>query len=111
MIKKIYTALKEAGLNPFWPGKHQGECTQRYCVVKESNQVPFFNANRVGYRIIDIIVFVPISSYIQMEPYVQEIKSELKGLPLRYTGETPVIPDDEKKAYTTSIQYQVLKRL
>lgn len=111
MITSIYTKLKETGLNPYWPGKHTGECAKRYCVVKENNQAPFYYSNKIGYRLLDIIIFVPVSSYVQIEPYAKEIKATLKGLPLRYAGETPVITDDVKKAYTTSIQYQILKKL
>ncbi len=113
MWKKIYLKLQEKGLNPYAPGQHEGQCMERYCVIKESSQVPFFRSNRTGYRLIDIIVFVPIASYIKVEPYVKEIKAALKELSfLRYTGnETPLITDDEVKAYTTSIEYQIIKTL
>lgn len=113
MWKKIYDKLKQEGLNPYPPGKHQGDCLKRYCVVKENTQVPYFNSNKLGYKTIDIIVFVPIDSYIAIEPYVKEIKVALKELNfLRKTGnETPVIPDDSVNGYTTSIEYQILKKL
>ncbi len=113
MWQKIYTHLSEKGLNPFAPGQHEGLCTNRYCVVKESSQMPFFRSNRTGYRLIDIIAFVPVASYISIKPYAEEIKAAMKELPfLRYTGnETPVITDDEVKAYTTSIEYQIIKKL
>lgn len=111
MITRIYNTLKSAGLNPYWPGKHQGECRERYCVVKAGSQVPFFNSNKTGYKLIDIIVYTPISSYTQLDPYIKEIKTALKDLPLRYAGETPVITDESKQAYTTSVQYQILKKL
>lgn len=113
MWKEIYTKLKEKDLNPYPPGQHIGECRERYCVVRESSQVPFFHSRRVGYRLIDIIIFVPLASYIKVEPYMQEVRAAMKELPyLRKTGnETPVITDDEKKAYTTSIEYQIIKTL
>jgi len=113
MWQAIYTKLKEKGLNPYPPGQHKGLCTEKYCVVRESSQVPSFRSNRVGYRLIDIIVFVPLASYIEVEPYVNEVKAAMKELPfLRCTGnETPVITDDDKKAYTTFIEYQILKKL
>lgn len=111
MVKEIYTHLKNNGLNPYFPGQHKGQCNERYCVIKENSQVPFFNNPKAGYRLIDIIAFVPISSYIQMESYINEIKACLSDFPIRYAGETSVITDDEKKAYTTSIKYQILKKL
>lgn len=113
MWQTIYTKLKEKGLNPYPPGQHKGLCTEKYCVVRESSQVPSFRLNRIGYRLIDIIVFVPLASYIEVEPYANEVKAAMKELPfLRCTGnETPVITDDDKKAYTTSMEYQILKKL
>jgi len=113
MWQTVYTKLKNKGLNPYAPGQHEGECLERYCVVKESSQVPYFSSNRTGYRLLDIILFVPIASYIQVKPYTDEIKTALKELYfLRKTGnETPIITDDEVKAYTTSVEYQIIKKL
>ena len=113
MIKAIYNHLKTKNLNPYFIGQHQGECTERYCVIKENSQVPYFNSNRLGYKTVDIILFVPLNSYIAMESYTKEIRSDMKELiNLRKTGnETPVITDDTKKAYTMSIEYQIIKKL
>lgn len=112
MWKQIFDKLEEKGLNPYPPGMHEGLCTERYCVVKENSQVPF-SSPRTGYRLIDIIVFVPLVDYMQVGSYVAEIKAALEELPFlrRIGNETPVIIDDEVKAYTTSIEYQILKKL
>ena len=111
MIKRIYSTLKRANLNPYWPGIHTGECKERYCVVKDGTQTPSTQSNSVGYRIADIIIFVPFGSYVAIGKYAKEIKTILKDLPIRYAGETPIITDDGEKAYTTSIQYQVFKKM
>jgi len=113
MWKKVFNKLKENNLNPYPPGKHEGLCLERYCVVREGSQVPYFHSRHIGYSIIDIILFVPISSYVEIEPYASEIRIALKELNfLRKTGnETPVITDDEKEAYTMSIEYQIIKKL
>ena len=113
MWQTIYTELIKKGLNAYAPGQHEGLCTERYCVVLEGSQVPYFRSYRTGYQLIDIILFVPLASYIQVKPYAEEIKAALRELPfLRKTGnETPVITDDQVKAYTTSIEYQIIKKL
>lgn len=112
MWQKIYKKLEEKNLNPYPPGIYQGECTVRYCVVKENAQSGLMS-NKVGYRLIDIIIFVPMSDYLAAKTYCDEVKLALKELPeIRKTGnETPVIPDDSVKGYTTSIEYQVYKKL
>lgn len=113
MWETIFNKLKEKNLNPYPPGKHEGLCTKPYCVILEGVQMPSIQSNRVGQRVIDIIVFVPISSYIALDPYMKSIRSTLKELPnLRNTGfETQAITDNDKKAYTTSIQYTIIKKL
>lgn len=113
MWEQIFNKLKENDLNPYPPGKHEGLCKKPYCIVKEGSQIPSIQSNRVGQKKIDIIVFVPLSSYPALEPYMKSIRSALKELAnLRKTGhETPAIPYDDKKAYTTSIEYTVIKKL
>lgn len=113
MWGKVYDKLKEKGLNPYQPGKHKGLCEERYCVVKYGSQVPFPFTNKIGYKIIDIILYIPINDYEDVEEYAKKIRYAMKELKsIRKTGnETPVITEDEKEAYTMSIQYQILKEL
>lgn len=113
MILKVYDKLKKEKLNPYFIGQHKGLCNTSYCVIKEGNQIPSINSNRVGQKVIYIIVFVPANSYISIDPYVKSIKLAIEGLKnIRKTGlETPVVTDDDKKAYTMSIEYVVQKKL
>lgn len=113
MWKVIYDRLQQAGLNPYQPGKYQGLCRERYCVVKNQAQNAYFNRRGLGYRLLDIILFVPLDDYTAMQDYVDEVKvalCEITGL--RATGtETPTVIDDKTEAYTASVEYQVMKRL
>lgn len=113
MWKIIFNKLKEKNLNPYPPGQHGGLCITPYVVVKEGTQIPSIQSNRLGQKVIDIIVFVPLGSYIALDPYVKSIRLALKEVSiLRKTGfETPAITDDEKKAYTMSIEYVIMKKL
>lgn len=113
MWKTIFDKLKQENLNPYPPGQHQGLCTEPYVVVKEGNQIPSIQSNRLGQKVIDIIVFVPLISYVALDPYVRNVRTALKGINgLRKTGtETPAITDDAKEAYTMSIEYIILKEL
>lgn len=113
MIKEIYNKLKEKTLNPYFIGQHEGLCDKPFLVIKEGNQIPSIQSNKTGQKIIDIIVFVPLNSYIALDPYMKQIRLALKELSyLRKTGlETPAITDDDKKAYTTSIEYVIQKKL
>lgn len=113
MLTTIYTELKAKNLNPYMPGKHQGICTVPYCVITDGGQLPSINTNRTGLKLVDVLVFVPVSSYPVIDSYTASVKAAMKELPdLRYTGnETSVIVDNDKEAYTKSITYQILKKL
>ncbi len=113
MVQQIYTHLKNKGLSPYFPGLHKGECISPFVIIREGAQIPSINTNRTGQRVMDFIIFVPVNSYIVVKPYVEDVRTALKELKyLRKTGtETPIITDDEKKAYTTSIEYIVQKKL
>lgn len=113
MIKNIYTHLKSRNLDPYFIGQHEGRAESKFLIISEGTQMPSIGSNRIGQRIIDIIVFVPLDSYIELAPYMNKIRLALKELSyLRKTGlETPAIVDDDKKSYTTSIQYVLQKKL
>lgn len=113
MLLTIYDHLKDKDLNPYFIGQHSGECKERFCIVREGSQMASISSNKVGYRVIDVILFVPLNSYIQVDPYIKELRAAMKELSyLRKTGtETPAIVDDEKQAYTASIEYQLFKKL
>lgn len=113
MVQDIYTHLKNKNLNPYFPGQHRGECEEPFVIVMEGTQMPSIQSNRIGQQVMDFIIFVPVNSYIAVKPYAEDVRTALKDLKyLRKTGtETPIITDDEKKAYTTSIEYIVQKKL
>ena len=113
MWKEIYNKLTERNLNPHAVGQHLSLTDEPYCIIREGSQIPSQQSRKLGQRVIDVIVFVPLDSYIELNPYVQLIREALKELPyLRKTGhETPAITDDEKKAYTMSIEYVLIKKL
>lgn len=113
MWTTIYDKLNIKNLNPYPIGTHTGICEIPYCVIKEGMQIPSINTNRLGQKVIDIIVFVPVSDYSAVETYIKQVRSALSELPfLRKSGsETPIIPDDDKKAFTMSIEYTIMKKL
>ena len=41
IMQNIYNKLKSLNLNPYYIGQHQGECTEKYVVIKEGTQSPF----------------------------------------------------------------------
>ncbi len=113
MLQEIYIHLKDQGLNPYFPGKHRGECEENYVIIKQGTQMPSLQSRKLGQLVMDFILLIPIYDYKEMKSYRDNIVQALKELSyLRKTGtETPIITDDEKKAYTTSIEYVIQKKL
>lgn len=113
MITNIYDKLKEEGLNPYFIGQHKGHCEKAFAVISEGTLIPNVNSRTLGTKPISIILFVPAKSYIEVDPYAKSVRAALKELSyLRKTNtETPVIVDDDKKAYTMSIEYILQKKL
>lgn len=105
--------MKASGLNPYFPGQHTGICEKPYTVILEGTQIPQYGTNQVGQRVIDILVYHPVGSYIGMDEWTKKVRTAMMDFGrLRQTGtETPVIPEDDINAYSTSIKYTILKEL
>lgn len=109
----VYLHLKSKGIDIYSPGQKTSTCTSPYVVVTDNGQYGMAGAHRNGYSLIEVIVYIPLNKYSQIEGYKTQIKNYIKELTgIKATGlETPVIIDDFVKAYTTSIQYQILKKI
>jgi len=113
MWKKIYSHLKAKGFAVYSPGQHTGLCASSYVVLKDSGSNAFAGTNQVGYALMDVIIYHPAGKYSTLGDYVKSIRSAMKEIPeARFTGyETPVLMEEEKQGYTTSLQYQIMKRI
>lgn len=111
-MKRIYKFLKAKKLKVYFPGQHEGHCTEPYIVIHKRNQLPTAN-NRLGVQAVDMILYVPKTSYIEAEEYEGKVRSNMKTIDfLRKTGfETPWVLDDDKKALTKSMEYVIQKEL
>lgn len=113
MINKIYDKLKKDNLNPYFIGQYEGLCQEPYVIVKRGTQIPSIQSSRLGQVIVDVIIYIPKRSYVELDPYMDKIRTSLKDLRyLKKTGvETPAITDSDKEAYTSSIEYVLQKKL
>lgn len=109
----VYLHLKSYDIDVYSPGQKTGTCDSKYVVVRDAGQNSMAETRKLGYSIIDLILFVPLTQYSQIEGYKEEIKSYMKELDsIKATGlETPVMIDESVNGYTVSVEYQILKRL
>lgn len=110
---RIYTKLKANGVDVYFPGQHKGICASPYTVIRKDAQLTFAGSNKLGQRIVDIMIYCPVRSYKAAEDYVNEIRKLMEGFEfLRKTGfETPWMVEDDIEAYSTSLQYTIIKEL
>ncbi len=112
MWQRVFLYLKSKGIEIYSPGQKTGPCEKPYVVLKDGGTYNRAGTNKVGYSLLDVIIFCPINQYSKIEGYKKQIKEHLKEFGMRAAGtETPIVIDEDKKAYTTSIGYQIHKKL
>ena len=111
--QNIYRCLKQAGIDVYSPGQHQGECIAPYTVVKDAglNPLSSFSSSQALY---DVMCYVPQAQFSTLEPYVEQVKQAMKGLypaivPMNF--QTASFLDDTVKGHMISIQYRNNRKL
>lgn len=110
---RIYDHLKSKGIDVYFIGQHKGECKLPYVVLKDDGTGGQNGSNKIGAQTVDIIFFVPQNQFTKIISFKNTVRVYLKELNfLRYTGiEMGTVTDDEKKALTCSVLYQIQKEL
>lgn len=109
----IFLFLKNKGYNIYSPSTKEGECKEKYIVLKNDGATkhPSFSTMIDLYT---VLCYVPKQNYSQLEPYVQQVKKDLKEIePLikPYGLETQSYYDDTIKAHMISVQYKNYKKM
>lgn len=109
----IFLHLENAGFEVYPPGTKVGDCTSEYIVVKNDG-----SARHTGISTDDdfyaVMCYVPKNKYSALEPMVQKVKREMKGLEpmiVPYGSQTPSYYDDSFKAHMVSIEYVNYKKM
>lgn len=111
---KIFEHLELKGIDVNFPNTHKGVVENPMVVILDMGQYPQYGNRVAGKTLIHLILHVPQDAYPDILALNRQVKEQMKCLKgiVRATGnETPTINDDVKKSYTSSIEYEVLKRL
>lgn len=113
MWQKTYKHLESKGFKVYSPGQHTGSCTESYIVLRDAGGNRTAGSRRLGWGLIDAIIYHPVNNYSTLGDYAKSVKAAMNEIKeLQFTGlQTPVLIEEEKQAHTTSLQYQLLKRL
>lgn len=105
MFENIYKHLKNNGFNVYSIGQHKGLCNDPYIVIKE-NTDRLINKSVVSNEV-ELLLYYPLGSYTSCKEFICNVKKYMKLLKLRDNNiPFPIIVEDEKQAYMTSISYQ-----
>lgn len=113
VLKQIYDTLSEDGTKVYFPGQHKGECKGKYIVIKMAGMAPIFGISSER-PIYDIMLYVPLNKYTQLETWAMEVKQKLKKLypMIMYSGnEVSDYVDDNVKAVMKSFQYYGIRKI
>lgn len=111
--KDIYNLLKSHGFNVYAPAQHEGECIEKYIVVKLGTLQRANDFSSVQYQY-DLMLYVPQNEYSTLELFVEQVKAAMKELepmikPLN--SQTGSFYDDSVKGHMVSIQYYNYRKL
>ena len=111
MIIKVFDLLSANGIDTYFIGQHKGDCLRKYVVLKDDGTISDNGINGTSY--IDIIFFVPENEFMKCNDFKKQVISILKDCKsIKYTGsETSIITDNDKKALTFSVMYEVKRKL
>lgn len=109
MFKTIYTNLKNKGHDVYSIGQHQGICTGPYIVIKENIEVAVSDV--ITSQKVELLLYYPLGEYSKVNDFINSIKEDMKELRLKDTNTPyPIIIDDDKQAYMTSISYKINRK-
>jgi hypothetical protein len=111
--QQLYDFLKSKKLNIYSPSQPIGECKNKYIAIKYAGSTRHAYCS-TDVDIYTIFCYVPKNNYSEIEGYVQEVKSAMKGIYPQFipTGQqTPSFYDEDIKAHMVSIDYKNYKKI
>lgn len=111
MFTLIADTLTDKGYDVYSLGKHKGECTKPFILVKET--IPGVTSHRsLNSQVVDIYIFYPLGRYTQVMPFISRLEEDMKDIKVLEPihDSNPIIIDEEKVAYTTRLSYQIIRR-
>lgn len=104
--KEIHRHLSENKFLVYSPGQHKGECTEPYIVLRDNGVMRRQSLEVAEY---EVLLYYPIDHYSEFSGYIGQVKEAMNKLypALKLTDdEQPHYPDEDVRAYMTSLIYR-----
>ena len=109
MVKKLFSLLKDGGVDVFLPMKHTGKCTSPYAVVSEEDT----NQGKTGsgvYTYFTVTLISPAEDYASLDSMDKKVRTILKDKPFKFVSAHTESADPETAAYKRTLYFRVLKK-
>lgn len=108
MIKKLFSYLKDAGIDTYLPAKKNGKCTHPYAVVDEEESIPGLTG-RCIHSHYTVTVVVPLERFALLDETSGKVKAALKGTSFRFDGNGGTTANENTGGYSRVLNYRVIK--
>jgi hypothetical protein len=109
MVKKLFSLLKEGGVNVFLPAKHLGKCTFPYAVVNEDS-VEESKTGSALYTFYSVTLLSPTDDFASLDIMDKKVREILKTSPFKFISSHTESADGDLDAYKRVLTYRSLKR-
>lgn len=107
--KEIFKHLEKEGFAVYSLGQYEGICKAPYLVLRNNGTIHIRSIEAQEY---EVLIYYPFERYSKIEEYIDKVKicmNELYPGVMLIEDQQPHYPNDEVKAYMTSLIYRVPK--
>lgn len=109
MVKKLFSLLKDGGVDVFLPIKHTGKCTSPYAVVSEEDTQQGKTGSGV-YTYFTVTLISPAEDYASLDSMDKKVRTVIKGTPFKFVSARTESADAETAAYKRTLYFRAFKR-
>lgn len=105
--KDVVVCMQNRGINAYSPGKHEGQCTEEYVVVRFAGSSGFGEYS-TKQAIYELLCYVPEKEYTRLDTFIDEVRLAMKSLWPMFKDLKETSPDyfdKDVKAHMRFIQY------
>ena len=107
MIKKLFSILKNGGVDVYMAGKKQGKCTKAYVSIKEDKSEMSLTGKGI-YTYFSVILVSPLDNYCALDAIHNKVDTAIEGSKFKFFGsESEEVSED---GYIRTLTYRRFKR-
>lgn len=110
MLKRLFSILKDAGVNVYLPAKKEGKCVSPYAVV-DTGRETVSETGKATQCTFSVSLFAPLDSFRELDNMQKAVLGAVKGTPFRFDGCDTEEAGGEVDSYKRVLTLRALKKL